>query len=202
MCPGRAKSVTLAFGLANRLTVLARSVALIPVVIPCSFVASTVTVKAVPFGSSLFCNIGGSPSSSIRSPSIAMQMTPLEYLTIFAISSGVQASAAIIRSPSFSRSMSSTTTTIFPSRTASTASSTDFRPKQYPSPRAVTPSWDSSSSTIAVNPSSSITLRDTCTALAAISSPSEMYVCAKLGIFLVKNAFPCLSSASRGDRFV
>mmetsp|Transcript_82746 Transcript_82746/g.231983 ORF Transcript_82746/g.231983 Transcript_82746/m.231983 type:complete len:212 (-) Transcript_82746:677-1312(-) len=125
MCPGREKSVGLEFGSANKFTVLARSVALIPVVMPCSLVASTVTVNAVPFGSSLFTSIGGKFNSSIRLPSKAMQITPLEYRTIFAISSGVQASAAMMRSPSFSRFMSSTTTTIFPSRTAAIASSTD-----------------------------------------------------------------------------
>eukprot|EP00585_Thalassiosira_rotula_P026270 CAMPEP_0196243124 /NCGR_PEP_ID=MMETSP0913-20130531/26937_1 /TAXON_ID=49265 /ORGANISM="Thalassiosira rotula, Strain GSO102" /LENGTH=52 /DNA_ID=CAMNT_0041526519 /DNA_START=398 /DNA_END=553 /DNA_ORIENTATION=+ len=49
--------------------VIERSVALMPVVIPCSPVASTDTLKAVPFGSSLFTTIGGNSNSSILLPS-------------------------------------------------------------------------------------------------------------------------------------
>mmetsp|Transcript_49445 Transcript_49445/g.96693 ORF Transcript_49445/g.96693 Transcript_49445/m.96693 type:complete len:243 (-) Transcript_49445:636-1364(-) len=46
----------------------------------------------------------------------------------------------MMRSPSFSRSMSSTTTTISPALTAATAASTEARPKQYPEAAARTPS--------------------------------------------------------------
>mmetsp|Transcript_18013 Transcript_18013/g.49998 ORF Transcript_18013/g.49998 Transcript_18013/m.49998 type:complete len:212 (+) Transcript_18013:531-1166(+) len=130
MCPGRLKSTAVVLISASKFIVLARSTELIPVVIPCSLVASTVTVKAVFFGSSLLVIIWGSFSWSMRSPSMATQITPLEYRTMNAMSSGVQASAAMIKSPSFSRFISSTTTTIFPSFTAAMASSTDCLPKQ------------------------------------------------------------------------
>ena len=53
-CPGRLKSAAVVVGSANNCTVLARSEALMPVVMPCSLVASTVTLNAVPLGSSLF----------------------------------------------------------------------------------------------------------------------------------------------------
>mmetsp|Transcript_26687 Transcript_26687/g.58502 ORF Transcript_26687/g.58502 Transcript_26687/m.58502 type:complete len:240 (-) Transcript_26687:1391-2110(-) len=130
MCPGLLKSASVVFISASRFIDLERSIELIPVVIPCFAAASTVTVNAVFLGSSLLVIIWGSLSASIRSPSMAMQITPLEYRTMKAMSSGVQASAAMIKSPSFSRFMSSTTTTILPSFTAAMASSTDFRPKQ------------------------------------------------------------------------
>merc|ERR1712048_516730 len=131
-CPGRQKSASVQRGSDSKLMVNERSLADIPVVNP-SWIAddaSTVTPNAVPFGSSLLLTIEGIPSSSSRFPSIATQTTPLEYRTIFAISIGVQASAAMIKSPSFSRSMSSTTTTISPFDIALIASSTDCLPKQ------------------------------------------------------------------------
>src|SRR2546423_6941637 len=53
------------------------------------------------------------------------QITPLAYLRMNATSSGRVSSAAIVRSPSFSRSSSSTTMTIFPRRMSSMASLTD-----------------------------------------------------------------------------
>ncbi len=52
-------------------------------------------------------------------------MTPDVCRTKKAIFSGVAASAAMMRSPSFSRSSSSTTTTISPRRIASMASGID-----------------------------------------------------------------------------
>ena len=51
-------------------------------------------------------------------------MTPLAYLRMKATVSGVHAWAAIVRSPSFSRSSSSTTMTILPAAISATASST------------------------------------------------------------------------------
>ena len=50
-----------------------------------------------------------------------MQITPVVWRMKNAIFSGVMASAAMIRSPSFSRSASSTTTTISPRAMAATA---------------------------------------------------------------------------------
>src|SRR4051794_5075914 len=67
--------------------------------------------------------MSGRPSSSQRSPVSGEQMRPDVCERKNAIFSGVAASAAMIRSPSFSRSSSSTTTTISPLATAATASS-------------------------------------------------------------------------------
>ena len=58
-----------------------------------------------------------------RSPVIGTQMTPEVWRRKKAIFSGVADSAAMMRSPSFSRSSSSTTTTISPRPMAATASS-------------------------------------------------------------------------------
>ena len=91
---------------------MARSAAEMPVVVPCR--ASTETVKAVRCDSVLSATISGSRSSSSRSPSIGMQITPLVWRIMNAIDSGVIFSAAMMRSPSFSRSASSTTTTMLP----------------------------------------------------------------------------------------
>ena len=99
--------------------VAARSAAEMPVVV--TWRASTDTVKAVRLDSVLAATIGGSSSSSRRSPSIGRQITPDVWLRKKAILSGVAYSAATMRSPSFSRSASSTTTTISPRPKASTA---------------------------------------------------------------------------------
>mmetsp|Transcript_7064 Transcript_7064/g.17522 ORF Transcript_7064/g.17522 Transcript_7064/m.17522 type:complete len:208 (-) Transcript_7064:1041-1664(-) len=74
-----------------------------------------------------------------------MQITPDEYRINSAIVSGVHLSAAMMKSPSFSRLSSSTTTINSPLATAAMASSTDFRPKQYPFSAACTPDWLGSS---------------------------------------------------------
>ncbi len=106
-------------------TVVHRSAAEMPVVVPC--LASTDTVKAVRWASavSLPGTTRGSCSASRRHPSIGRQMTPLVCRIMNAIFSGVILSAAMMRSPSFSRSVSSsTTTTNSPRRTASMARST------------------------------------------------------------------------------
>ncbi len=86
--------------------------------------ASIETVKAVPYGVSLWSVIIRSPSSSQRSPVRQRQMRPRPSFAMNAIASGVANCAAIVRSPSFSRSAASTTTTIRPRRISSTASST------------------------------------------------------------------------------
>ena len=64
-----------------------------------------------------------SRSSSSRSAVIARQIRPRPWRAMKLIASGVTFSAAIVRSPSFSRSSSSTTMIMRPARTASTASS-------------------------------------------------------------------------------
>src|SRR5215212_1763850 len=68
--------------------------------------------------------INGRSSSSMRSPVIGTQINPEVCLRKNAMASGVANSAAMMRSPSFSRSSSSTTTTISPRATAAIASST------------------------------------------------------------------------------
>ena len=67
--------------------------------------------------------ISGISSSSSRSGVIDRQIRPRPYRAMKLIASGVTFSAAIVRSPSFSRSSSSTTMIIRPARMASTASS-------------------------------------------------------------------------------
>ena len=100
--------------------VRARSAAEMPVVTP--WRASTETVNAVRRLSVFAATIRGIWSSSRRSPTTGMQITPLVCRTMKAIASGVTRSAAMIRSPSFSRSASSTTITIRPCRISSIAS--------------------------------------------------------------------------------
>jgi len=102
--------------------VRARSCAEMPVEMPSR--ASIETVKAVPYGVSLRSVIIRSPSSSQRSPVRQRQIRPRPSLAMNVIASGVANWAAIVRSPSFSRSAASTTTTIFPRRISSIASST------------------------------------------------------------------------------
>ena len=71
----------------------------------------------------LSSTISGMSSSSSRSSVIGMQIRPRPCFAMKLIASGVTFSAAIVRSPSFSRSSSSTTMIISPSRMASMASS-------------------------------------------------------------------------------
>src|SRR5690554_5958614 len=71
--------------------------------------------------------MSGMSSSSRRSPVRGVQITPEVWRTKNAMFSGVAASAAMIRSPSFSRSSSSTTTTMSPRAMAATASSMDAK---------------------------------------------------------------------------
>lgn len=125
-CPGRWKSSAVEPGIASCRSVSARSAAEIPVEVPTR--ASTETVKAVPFGSSFEPTICGSRSSSIRSDSMPTHRTPDVCRTMNAIDSAVANSAAMMRSPSFSRDSSSVTTTISPRRIAASASTTDCSP--------------------------------------------------------------------------
>jgi hypothetical protein len=120
MCPGRDRSSGAVLGSTIARIVVARSAAEIPVLTPRR--ASTDTVNAVCRWSVLSATINGISSASSRSPTTGMQITPLECRTMNAIASGVTFSAAMIRSPSFSRSASSTTITTRPARMSSTAS--------------------------------------------------------------------------------
>src|SRR4051812_20527785 len=92
-----------------------------PVLVPLR--TSTDTRKAVRMLSVLVATIAGRSSSRARSVVMGAQMKPDVWARKKAIFSGVAASAAMIRSPSFSRSSSSTTTTISPRPMAATASS-------------------------------------------------------------------------------
>src|SRR2546422_470316 len=121
MCPGFTRSEAAVPGSASSRIVRARSAALIPVLTPSR--ASTLTVNAVPRRASLRVTIWGRSRASRRSAVIGTQTTPLAYLRMNATSSGSQSSAAMVRSPSFSRSSSSTTTTIRPSLISWVASS-------------------------------------------------------------------------------
>ena len=85
--------------------------------------ASTVTVNAVPIGAVFSVTIIPSLSSSSRSPVIGMQIRPRPWVAMKLTPSGVILSAAMTRSPSFSRSSSSTTSKIRPCRISSMPSS-------------------------------------------------------------------------------
>lgn len=122
--PGRTKSPGTALPPASILSVVARSAAEIPVVTPCSAEASTETVKAVFIDSVLCVTICGSSRRSSSSSSMGAQIRPRHSLIMKAMISGVAFSAAMTRSPSFSRSSSSTTTTGRPAAMSRTACST------------------------------------------------------------------------------
>ena len=107
------------------LIVRARSAAEIPVVTPTE--ASMLTVKLVPIVSLLLLTINGRFSLSTVSASRGRQISPRPYFAMKLIISGVAASAAQIRSPSFSRSSSSTTTIISPRAMALIASSIELK---------------------------------------------------------------------------
>ena len=119
VCPGRARSDGRVAGSIAARTVAARSGAEMPVLV--RPLASIDTVNAVP-KRAVFCGaISARSSSRSRSSVIGVQMRPRPYLAMKLIAAGVIFSAAIVRSPSFSRSSSSTTMIISPSRMASMA---------------------------------------------------------------------------------
>src|SRR5882757_4012424 len=88
-----------------------------PVVNPCR--KSTETVKAVPSGASFDDTIGSRRSRRASSEDSGAQTIPDVWRMMNAIFSGVHNDAATNKSPSFSRSSSSVTTTISPRRNAS-----------------------------------------------------------------------------------
>src|SRR4051794_22341305 len=121
MCPGWTRSRGRVSGSIATWIVCARSAAEMPVVTPSR--ASIDTVKAVSNGDSFLAAIRSRPSSSQRSGERARQIRPRPSLAMKLIASGVVNCAAIVRSPSFSRSSASQTTTILPARMSSSASS-------------------------------------------------------------------------------
>ena len=119
--PGWTRSSGFDFGSIATWIVCARSWAEMPVVTPSR--ASTETVNAVWNGDSFLAAIRSSPSSSQRSGVSARQIRPRASFAMKLIASGVANCAASVRSPSFSRSSASQTTTILPARMSSMASS-------------------------------------------------------------------------------
>ena len=121
MCPGLPKVSGFEAGSASALMVSALSCADTPVVQPSSL--STVMVNGVPSTEVLSCTWWGRSSSLQRSRVIGAQSTPRACLSMKLTLSAVIFSAAIIRSPSFSLSSSSTTITNSPCLKSLTASS-------------------------------------------------------------------------------
>src|SRR5262249_14572845 len=123
MCPGRARSLGLVLGSIAVRTVCARSKAEMPV--ETFRRASIVTQKAVPYDDVLLWSetMSGICNSSSRCPVIGRHMRPRPCVAMKLMASGVTFSAAIMRSPSFSRSSSSTMMTIRPSWVSLMASS-------------------------------------------------------------------------------
>jgi hypothetical protein len=103
-------SLNVESGLIAVLIVRARSAAEMPVVTPTE--ASILTVKLVPIDALLLVTINGKLRRFTVSASRGRQISPRPYFAMKLIICGVTASAAQIRSPSFSRSSSSTTTII------------------------------------------------------------------------------------------
>ena len=121
MWPGRPKVCGVDSGSARARIVAARSAADTPVEHPSSL--STVTVNGVPSIDVLSCTWCGKSSSSQRLSVTGAQSTPRAFLSMKFTFSGVIFSAAMMRSPSFSRSSSSTTITNLPSLKSSSAAS-------------------------------------------------------------------------------
>jgi hypothetical protein len=113
------------FGSTATSTVVARSAAEMPVVIPRR--ASIETVKAVPRKEVLSATCVVRCNSSHRSSVSGKQIKPRALRAMKLIISGVTFSAAQTRSPSFSRSSSSTMMTIRPSRMSATAASIEAK---------------------------------------------------------------------------
>ena len=125
ICPGWRISL----GVASRSTafrmVCARCEALMPG--PTWSAASMDTVKFVSCCERLSRTISGIRNCRARSSVMGMQIRPQASVAIKLIISGVTFSAAMIRSPSFSRSSSSMRMTIRPARMSSSISGTEAR---------------------------------------------------------------------------
>ena len=119
ICPGRAKSLGRAPSATAAKIVVARSAAEMPVVTPS--LASIDSRKAVPILDVLFATCGRKSNWSHKSPSSVRQISPPPSLRIKLMPSAVICSAAITRSPSFSRRGSSTRMIILPAAIASIA---------------------------------------------------------------------------------
>ncbi len=121
MCPGVTRSSGWASSATAARMVVARSAAEMPVVTPLR--ASMDTVKLVPNFEPLRRVIMGSCSASTSAGSRGRQIRPRPCVAMKLMISGVTCWAAMVRSPSFSRSSSSTRMIIRPLRISSMASS-------------------------------------------------------------------------------
>ena len=117
--PGRARSPGRQSGRMAVRMVQVRSAAEMPVVVPSR--ASIDSQNAVPKFEVFMADISGSRRASQLSGVSARQIRPRPWVAMKFTISGVTFSAAMVRSPSFSRSSSSTTTRIRPARISSIA---------------------------------------------------------------------------------
>ena len=117
MWPGRARSDGRVLGSIAASTVAARSPAEMPVLV--TPFASIGTQNAVS-NRAVFCgdHLRAGPARRAALRVIGMQIRPRPYFAMKLIASGVIFSAAMVRSPSFSRSSSSMTMIIWPLRMA------------------------------------------------------------------------------------
>ncbi len=113
ICPGLANSKGLVFSSTRAFTVLALSLAEIPVVTPLPL-KSTEMVKAVSIGSVLLLTIMFNSKALQRFSVKGVHIRPRPWVAIKFIISGVTISAAAKKSPSFSLSSSSTTIITLP----------------------------------------------------------------------------------------
>src|SRR3954471_4256425 len=120
-CPGRTRSRGRVSAAIATWTVWARSAAEMPVLVPSR--ASIDAQNAVSRTDRCSLRSSGICSWLSRSGIIARQINPRPCFAMKLMASGVTVDAAIVRSPSFSRSSSSTTMTMWPSRMATIASS-------------------------------------------------------------------------------
>ena len=111
-CPGLTMLLALAFLAIAAFTVVARSAAEIPVVTPLA--ASIDIVKLVPKREPLFSTIGGKSNCWHFASVSVRQIKPRPCLAIKLMCSALANSAAMTKSPSFSRFSSSTKITILP----------------------------------------------------------------------------------------
>ena len=121
MWPGWTRSAGRAAGSARTRMVRARSAALMPVLMPAA--ASTATVKSVLCVSRFSRAMRSRPRASARSSVMGTQMRPRPWVAMKLTASGVIFSAAMTRSPSFSRSSSSVTMIMRPARSSARTSS-------------------------------------------------------------------------------
>ena len=105
--------------------VSARSCAEMPVAMPSA--ASMEAVKLVPWRERFSLTIGRRPRRAACASVTGMQIRPRPCMARKLTFSGVTKSAAKTRSPSFSRSSSSTSTTMLPARISAMISATGLR---------------------------------------------------------------------------